>query len=128
MIAGKQPILLLNQSWSCAVTQITDQLNAAGYAVVKTFDLLSALAKYSNRILQMVILLVYGQDGPPATLIVEGNDSSTAIFLENDPEQLPQSQFVPLLFKLSVIDQPPVDYPDETIDHSNDPLAYLHDK
>jgi hypothetical protein len=103
-------------------------LNAAGYAVVKTFDLLSALAINSNRIFQIVILLVYGQDGPPATLIIDGNDSSTAVFLENDPEQLPQSQFIPLLSKLRAFDQKPVDNPDETPGNTNDPLTHLHDK
>lgn len=128
MNAGKQPILVMNQGCSCTVTQLTNQLNASGFSVVKTFDLLSALSRYPNCICQMVILLVYGQDGPPATLIFDGNDISTSVFLENDSERTSRSRFIALLSKLPDYDQPSEDRLNEAIDKRNSSPTPLHDK
>ena len=75
MNAGSQPILVVNQACGCTVTQVTEQFKSAGYAVVQSFDLLSAIdARHSKCICQMVVLLVYGKDGPPVTIILDGND------------------------------------------------------
>jgi hypothetical protein len=97
MNKGKQPILVLNQNCNCSITQVTDQLNAAGYSVVRSFDLFSALARYSQCICQMVVLLVYGQDGPPLTLVLKGNGLSTSVFLENEPKISSHTLFIALL-------------------------------
>lgn len=109
MNAGRQPILVVNQACSCTVTQVTDQLSAAGYAVVQSFNLLSALARHSKCLCQMVVLLVYGQAGPPATLILDGNDLSTFVFLENEPERSSRARFTSLLSPLATTVDPTLD-------------------
>ena len=65
MNAGKQPILVVNQACGCTVTQVTEQFKSAGYAVVQSFDLLSAMDTRTRCICQLVVLLIYGKDGPP---------------------------------------------------------------
>ena len=97
MNAGKQPILVVNQACDCTVTQVTEQFMSAGYAVVQSFDLLSAMDARTRCICQLVVLLVYGKDGPPATVILDGNDMSTSIFLENEPERSFRAKFTTLL-------------------------------
>ena len=102
MNAGKQPILVVNQACDCTVTQVTEQFMSAGYAVVQSFDLLSAMDARTRCICQLVVLLVYGKDGPPATVILDGNDISTSIFLENEPERSFRAKFTTLLSPIAV--------------------------
>lgn len=101
MNTGRQPILVVNQACSCTVTQVTYQLSTAGYAVVQSFNLLSALAKHSKCLCQIVVLLVYEQDGPPATIILDGDDLSTSIFLENEPGHSSRARFTTLLSSIA---------------------------
>jgi hypothetical protein len=128
MNAGKQPILVLNQNCSCTVTHVTDQLNAAGYSVVRSFDLFSALARSSKCICKIVFLLVYGQDGPPSTLILDGNDLSTSVFLENDAERSSRTRFIALLSHPPTLDQPLEGHSSEELDIGNDSTILPHDK
>lgn len=102
MNAGKQPILVVNQACKCTVAQVTELFRSAGYAVVQSFDLLSAIDARTRCICQMVVLLVYGKDGPPATVILDGNDISTSIFLENEPERSFRAKFSILLSPIAV--------------------------
>ncbi len=106
MNAGRQPILVVNQACSCTVTQVTDQLSTAGYAVVQSFNLLSALSRNSICLCQIVVLLVYGQDRPPATIILDGDDLSTSIFLENEPELSSRARFTTLLSPIATTVNP----------------------
>jgi hypothetical protein len=105
MYTGKQPIFVINQECNCTVTQVTDQLNAAGYSVMRSFDLQTNPDKTSKCICHLVILLVYGNDGPPATLVFDGSDINTFIFLENDPELTTRSRYIALLSNLFTLDQ-----------------------
>lgn len=102
MNAGKQPILVVNQACDCTVAQVTEQFKSAGYAVVQSFDLLSAMDARTQCTCQMIILLVYGKDGPPATVILDGNDVSTSIFLENEPERSFCAKITTLLSSIAV--------------------------
>ncbi|PKO16623.1 MAG: hypothetical protein CVU39_07310 [Chloroflexi bacterium HGW-Chloroflexi-10] len=106
MTTGRQPLLVLNQDCSCTVTQLTDHLMTAGYSVVQSFNLFSTLSEYSKCMCQMVILLVYAQEGPPSTLILDGNNFKTFIFLENDPKQSFRTQFLMLLSQLPALNEP----------------------
>lgn len=106
MYAGKQPLLVVNQKCSCTVTQVTAQLHAAGFSVMQSFDLFSTRERHSKHIRQIVVLLVYQLDGPPSTLILDGNDTITFIFLENNLGQSSQSQFFTLLSQIQVENQP----------------------
>lgn len=105
MNPGKQPILVVNQACDCTVTQITNKLSQAGYSVVQSFDLHSVLDIDSICLGQMVVLLVYGQDGPPATLIVSGNNSNTSVYLEKDTDRSSRSKFITLFSKISLVDK-----------------------
>lgn len=128
MNAGRQPILVLNQDCNCTVNQVTAQLNEAGYSVVRSFDLLSALARYTKSICQMVILLVYGKEGPPATLIIDGNDTHTTVFLDNEPDRSTRSRFIALFSCLCAIEKPSDTLFNEATDNVSNPPALLHDK
>ncbi len=101
MNAGKQPIFVVNQDCSCTVVQAAEQLNAAGYSVVRSFDLLSAQPVYSTLNTRKIILLVYGQEGPPATLVFDGTCSRTAVFLENETERTTGSRITAILSKIA---------------------------
>ena len=95
----------MNQDCNCTATQATDQLNAAGYTVVRSFDLISAQPIIANCDCQVIILLVYGQEGPPATLIFDGTQFSTSVFLEHDPERILGSRISALLSKIPGAEQ-----------------------
>ncbi|MAT43727.1 MAG: hypothetical protein CL609_15425 [Anaerolineaceae bacterium] len=95
----------MNQDCNCSVTKVTDQLHEAGFSVVRSFDLLSARGNLRNCICQKVILLVYEQEGPPVTLIFDGNAISTSIFLENFQSHSTRSRVTNLLSQLSPVDQ-----------------------
>lgn len=101
MYSGKQPLLVLNQGCNCTADQVSDHLDAAGFSVVRSFDLISAQQGSSNCDCQMIILLVYGQDGPPASLIFDGTQFNTSIFLENDPERRLAPRISALMSKIS---------------------------
>ncbi|KAF0111998.1 MAG: hypothetical protein FD147_512 [Chloroflexi bacterium] len=107
MNAGKQPILIIKQDCSRTVNQLTDQLTAVGYSVMRSFDLLSALTKYSNCFCRRVILLVYPQDDlPPATLVIDGDDNFTSVFLDYDLKRSHQSRFIVFLSQLPAVSYP----------------------
>ena len=127
MYTGKQPILVLNQNCNCSITNVTNQLNAAGYSVVRSFDLFSALARYSKCISQMVVLLVYAQDGPPLTLILDGNDFITTVFLENETEISSRSRFIALLSQSPNLYLPLEDHSNDEVDKTNDSAILPHD-
>ena len=97
MNAGKQPILVMEQECNCTAAQATDQLVSAGYSVVKSFDLDSAIPSRSNCDCQMVVLLVYSHSGPPATLMLDGSVSHTSIYLENDPDRSSRHRLISVL-------------------------------
>jgi len=105
MYSGKQPVLVYKQDCNCTAIRAIEQLNTAGYSVVKSFDLVSAQQGCSNSNCQMIILLVYGQDGPPATLIFDSTQFNTSVFLENDPELTSRSRIIDLLSNIPGADQ-----------------------
>jgi hypothetical protein len=97
MNAGKQPIFVIEQECNCTAAQATDQLISAGFSVVKSFDLDSAISSRSNCGCQMVVLLVYSYSGPPATLILDGSVTHTSIYLENDPDRSSRHRLIEVL-------------------------------
>ncbi len=79
-----------------AVTEITGALENAGLRVMPSFD--SSLAASPAACphhgteqcdCQIVILLVYGKDGYPATLMAHGQDGETWISIASAPGQRP---------------------------------------
>lgn len=92
---------LLTIAYSCdqAVRWATGALENVGLQVVNSFDLQLARAASSpctcprhgttDCDCQMVVLLVYGASGGPATLIAHGHDGQTWLSLIETPEQRP---------------------------------------
>jgi hypothetical protein len=91
------PLLKLNESVGKVVTGVKAALEDAALRVMVSFD--SSLTRIAVTPTfcphhgtnacdcQVVILLVYGHDGQPATLLAHGQDGETWISLVNTPEQ-----------------------------------------
>jgi YHS domain-containing protein len=92
-----------------AIEQSIQRLDSAGLQVMRSFDLKVARAAHIECACphhgtdqcdcQMVVLLVYGQDGSPATLVVHGHDGQVQIALVDTPEQRPDSQLVATIMR-----------------------------
>jgi hypothetical protein len=97
-------ILTLQFDSQAVIVQTIQRLERSGLQVMRSFDLSVARAAQvdctcpyhgtENCDCQMVMLLVYGQDGQPVTLVVHGHDGKTHIALVDTPEQLPTTQLV----------------------------------
>jgi hypothetical protein len=97
-------ILTLQTDSQAAIEQSIQRLDAAGLQVMRSFDLKAARAAHVDCTCpyhgtdrcdcQMVVLLVYCQDGPPVTLVVHGHDGQVHIALADTPEHQPDSQLV----------------------------------
>ena len=87
----------MEQECNCTAAQATDQLVSAGYSVVKSFDLDTALSSQTNCGCQLVVLLVYNHSGPPATLILDGSVTHTSIYIENDPDRSSRHRLISVL-------------------------------
>lgn len=96
--------LTLQSDSQTAIEQAVQRLELAGLQVMRSFDLKVARAAHVDCTCphhgteqcdcQMVVLLVYGQEGAPATLVVHGHDGQTQIALVDTPEQRPAPQLV----------------------------------
>jgi len=78
------PFLVLDQTCEQVQTWVNGQLVGAGFRVVQTFDLKVARLAHpdcpcphhgtDDCNCQMIVLLVYGKQGDPATLVIHGQD------------------------------------------------------
>ncbi len=94
-----RPLFTTPGSGDKAVARAIDILQQADFQVMRSFDLNAARAAHVECSCphhgtdlcdcQMVVLLVYGQDGPPATLTAHSRDGRTQFALVNDPAQRP---------------------------------------
>jgi hypothetical protein len=92
-------LLTIESDCAEAVHRAKESLEKAGLRVANSFDLQSArTAAYpcacphhgtADCDCQMVVLLVYGSDGGPATLVAHGHDGQTWLSLVETPEQRP---------------------------------------
>ena len=94
MNSGKQPIIELNQNCEYSVLRVTDNLETAGYLVVKSFDLYLDYVIDSANICHLTVLMVYEQTSPPVTLIFAGDETSTSVYVELNPEQLSHTNII----------------------------------
>jgi hypothetical protein len=95
-------ILTLQSDSQAAIEQSIQGLDLAGFQVMRSFDLQVARSAHVGCTCphhgteqcdcQMVVLLVYGQDIVPVTLVVHGYDGQTQIALVDIPEQRPTNQ------------------------------------
>ncbi len=90
------PFLTLDQTCEQVDAWARQKLTGAGFRIVQTFDLQAARVSHSECscphhgteecTCQMVILLVYGRRGDPATLIIHGQDGKTWLSLATPGE------------------------------------------
>ena len=85
------PFLTLDQTYEQVDVWIREKLSQAGFCVVQTFDLQIARLAHPDCTCpnhgtdacscQLVILLVYGKQADPATLVIHGQDEKTWVAL-----------------------------------------------
>ena len=85
------PFLVLDQSCEQVLTWVKEQLTSTGFRVVQTFDLQVARLAHpdcpcphhgtDDCSCQMVVLLVYGKQEDPATLVIHGHDGRSWVSL-----------------------------------------------
>ena len=90
------PFLTLDQTCGQVDSWIREKLIQAGYRVVQTFDLQIARLAHPDCTCpnhgtescscQLVILLVYGKQEEPATLVIHGQDDKTWVSLATPME------------------------------------------
>lgn len=93
------PLLNLELNCDAAVAQITQQMVDLGFRVIRSFDLQSACASYPSQVCphhgdapcdcQLVVLLVYGPDVEPASLVIHSHRGQTEIALVDSPGNRP---------------------------------------
>jgi hypothetical protein len=93
----KSPFLVLKKDCSQAVQWISDLLNQSGLQVMQTFELNTA--QFDGGLCscphhgteqcdcRMVVLLVYDNGFPPASVIAHGHDGQTWFMLVDSPRQ-----------------------------------------
>ena len=85
------PFLVLDQTCDQVLVWISQQLTSASFRVVQTFDLQVARLAHpdcpcphhgtNDCNCQMVVLLVYGKQDDPATLVIHGQDGRSWVSL-----------------------------------------------
>ena len=85
------PFLALDQTYEQVQVWINGKLTDAGFRVVQTFDLHVARLAHpdcpcphhgtADCNCQMIVLLVYGNQGEPATLVIQGQDGKAWLSL-----------------------------------------------
>ena len=90
------PFLTVNQTCEHADKSVRATLTSAGMQIVQTFDLQIARLAHPDCSCphhgteqcscQLVVLLVYGKQQDPATLVLHGQDGKTWISLATPPE------------------------------------------
>ena len=85
------PFLVLDQTCDQVLAWVSQQLTSASFRVVQTFDLQIARLAHpdcpcphhgtNDCNCQMVVLLVYGKQDDPATLVIHGQDGRSWVSL-----------------------------------------------
>ena len=89
-------VLTLNLDSKRAVKKIMDRFSADGLRVMRSFDLQAAKSAHVNCTCphhgkkecdcQLVVLLIYGDQGTPFTLVAHSKDSKTRFSLVEPPD------------------------------------------
>lgn len=93
----KRPFLTLNKDCGEAVHWVSNHLRESGLQVVQSFDLNTARIDHSlcscphhgaeQCDCQMVVLLVYENGFPPASIFAHGHDGQTWFMLADSPQR-----------------------------------------
>jgi hypothetical protein len=106
-------LLVMDGESQAAIAQATQALTAAGLQVVRSFDLQVARSLHVGCACphhgtdqcncQMVVLLIYGSNKPPLTLVAHGHDGQTHFALVDSPSQRPDTGIVADILQLLII-------------------------
>lgn len=87
MLNQNRPILYLQQPWDYAVPYFVERIQQSGLQVIRTFDLHETRVTEKTCTCpnhgtekcdcQMVVLLVYGKESQPASLVAHGHNGQT---------------------------------------------------
>jgi predicted alpha/beta-hydrolase family hydrolase len=93
----KSPFLIIVQSYDEALAWVTHRLSSVGLQVMRTFDLQAARHAHTDCPCphhgteqcdcQMVVLLVYGSDDRPISMVAHSFDGRTTFSLVDTPQQ-----------------------------------------
>lgn len=96
-MSSSPPFVILRKPCAEAVAWAVDNLEKTGFRAVRTFDLQDARLAHldcpcphhgtSECNCQMVVLLVYLENYPPASMVIHGSDATSFIYLINMPQQ-----------------------------------------
>jgi hypothetical protein len=94
----------LNLDAEQALPLITNLLSDLGLQVLPSFDLQAARASQirckcphhgtAQCDCQMVVLLIYGQDNQPTSMVIHGQDGKTYLSLVDNPQQRPNKGMI----------------------------------
>jgi hypothetical protein len=94
-MSHSDPILTLPLDPEMVIAILTQCLQAEGLRVVRTFDLRSACASFPENVCphhgsspcncQLVVLMVYGREPQPASLVIHGHVEQTEVELVQPP-------------------------------------------
>jgi len=97
-------LMKFDMDCEAVIVQIRRHLAGLGVRVVRSFDLQSACASYPDLICphhgdapcdcQLVVLLAYGKEGPPASLVLHSHRGQTEIDLVESPDHKPGRELV----------------------------------
>lgn len=96
-MSGSSPFLILNQPCNAAIDWVVQQISSNGLQVVRTFDLHDARHDPTSCPCphhgtdqcdcQMVVLLIYGNEHEPISLVAHGYNSQTWFSVIDTPQQ-----------------------------------------
>lgn len=97
----------LNLDCEPVITRFSKQLEALGLRVVRSFDLKSACASYPDMTCphhgdspcdcQMIVLLVYGVEATPASVVFHSHRGTTDVELVDTPSNRPDKNLVEMI-------------------------------
>jgi hypothetical protein len=112
-----EPLVIFYQKWEQAVPRAEQQLTRAGFEPLRTFDLQVARAGRSfcpcphhgtdQCDCQMMVLLVFGKDGQPLSLVVHGHDDITWFYVVDTPQQHADARLLALIRQELAPPEPP---------------------
>jgi hypothetical protein len=107
------PLKTLSGDSQAAIAQTSESLRSVGLQVKRSFDLQIARAAHLDCVCphhgtdqcdcQMVIMLVYGQEELPITLVLHGRDNQTQVALVETPDQPPAPQLLDVILQALIL-------------------------
>lgn len=96
-----------NLDCETVIYRLSKQLEDVGLRVVRSFDLKSACASYPDMTCphhgdslcdcQMVVLLVYGAESTPASVVLHSHRGNTEVDLVDTPDNRPDKRLIEMI-------------------------------